>query len=142
MTETTENNTEQERPAITDLLVNMFIKQAQHVSEYNEIYRKRGHIAIDPRDFGNINDPRVQLKIRETAGFLVEELYEAVNLLKNKPWKQTLRDTDPDEFYGELADAWHFWLELMIYSGMMPAEVQRYYFKIAKSNETRRETGY
>lgn len=127
---------------VTDLLVNMYFRQAGHMQEYNEIYRKRGHIAIDQRDWGNINDPRVQLKIRETSQYVIEELMEAINLLKNKPWKQSLRDTDPDTFYKELADTWHFWLELLILAGMTPDKVQKYYFGIAENNDKRRAEGY
>lgn len=124
------------------LLERMYDRQFHHRLEYNEIYRKKGLNPPISTKWGDLDDPQVQASIREAAGYVVEELYEAVNLLKNKPWKQTPRHTDPDEFYKEVADAWHFWLEFMLLSGMTPELIEQYYFKVAESNDKRRETGY
>lgn len=127
---------------VKDLLVNMFFKQISHKLEYDKIYRAKGLDPVPPHGWGNLNDPRLQLEIRTTFAYLTEELMEAVNLLKNKPWKQTARETDPEAFYSELADAWHFWLELMILCGMTPEKVAKYYFKEAEKNDQRRASGY
>lgn len=127
---------------VHDLLVNMFMRQMGHKQEYDKIYRAKGLSILDPSQYGNLNHPAVQAEIRSTFAFLVEELMEAINLLKNKPWKQTARETDPELFYKELADAWHFWLELMIVAGMGPDKVARYYFGEAKKNDDRRASGY
>jgi hypothetical protein len=97
---------------------------------------------VPPHEYGNLNSPAVQLELRTTAAYMLEELFEAINLLKNKPWKQTPRETDSDEFYKELADFWHFLLEFMIIAGMSPERIQKYYFGVAESNDQRRETGY
>jgi len=125
-----------------DLLVNMFMQQARHRVAYDEIYRRRGLNPPSQGQWGNIQNPDVQAAIREALAYAVEEAYEAVGLLKNKPWKETFRETDPDEFYNELADAWHFWLEVMIYAGMTPDLIAKHYFKMAEKNEQRREEGY
>jgi hypothetical protein len=125
-----------------DLLVNMFMQQARHRVAYDEIYRAKGLVKPPQGQWGNINDPGVQAEIRELAGHTIEELYEAIGLLKNKPWKQTPRATDEEEFYRELGDAWHFWLELMIFAGMTPDLIAKYYFGESKKNEQRREEGY
>jgi hypothetical protein len=125
-----------------DILVNMFVRQMNHRIEYDKIYRAKGLSKPAQGDWGNINAPHVQAEIRELAGHMIEELYEAINLLKNKPWKQTPRETDPEAFYKELGDAWHFWLELMIFSGMTPDLIARYYFGEAKKNDERRAEGY
>lgn len=127
---------------ITDLLVNMFLRQAGHKAEYDNIYRAKGLNPVPPSEWGNLNSPALQLELRTTAAYMMEELFEAINLLKNKPWKQTPRETDPDLFYKELADFWHFMLEFMILAGMMPDKVAKYYFGVAASNDERRETGY
>jgi hypothetical protein len=131
-----------EQVQIKDLLINMFLRQITHMTEYNNIYRSKGLSVVEGGQFGNINNPAVQAKIRESAAYCIEELYEAIGLLKNKPWKQTARETDREDFYKELADAWHFWLELMIYAGMSPDLVQQYYFNIADNNDQRRAEGY
>lgn len=142
MTETASNTDTIVREQITDLLVNMFLRQVGHKMEYDKIYRARGLDPVPQSGWGNLNDPRLQLEIRTTFAYLVEELMEAINLLKNKPWKQTPRSTDPEAFYKELADAWHFWLELMILCGMTPDKIQKYYFLEAQKNDTRRAEGY
>jgi hypothetical protein len=141
-------NLEQNNPADNpislnnDILINMLIRQLSHMQDYNKIYSARGHSVIDPSDYGRINDPRVQRAIRETAGYFVEELYEAINKLKNKPWKQTFRETDRDEFYEEIADAWHFWLEFIILCGMDPNAIQKFYYGKAEINDQRKTEGY
>lgn len=127
---------------IKDLLTNMFLRQLTHMAAYDKIYNAKGLSTIPSSMFGNLNNPLVQAKIRESVVYLMEEVFEAVNLLKNKPWKETPRETDPEVFYKELADAWHFWLELMIYAGMTPDKVASYYFQIAESNDQRRAEGY
>lgn len=127
---------------VTDLLVNMYLRQLGHMREYDDISRAKGLRTLVPQDWGNLSDPRVQAKLRELGGYVVEELYEAINHLKNKPWKQTARETDAPAFYKEVADAWHFWLEFMIVAGMMPPEVAHFYFTIAESNDDRRVSGY
>lgn len=132
----------QEPIQITDLLSNMFLRQLGHKTEYDKLYIARGLPVNGPGQWGNLNSPGVQAEIRSTAGYLIEELYEAIGLLKNKPWKQTPRETDPEAFYKELADAWHFWLELMIVTGMTPDRIANYYFNIAESNDERRASGY
>lgn len=142
MSEQVADNQELESPAATDLLVNMFLRQLGHKLEYDKLYRAKGLDPCAQGEWGNLNNPRLQLEIRTTFAYLTEELMEAINLLKNKPWKQTPRETDPDAFYSELADAWHFWLELMILCGMTPDVVAKYYFKEAAKNDARRETGY
>lgn len=127
---------------IHDLLLNMFVRQMGHKQEYDKIYRAKGLSTLDPSQYGNLSHPDVQAEIRSTFAFLVEELMEAINLLKNKPWRQDARETDPEMFYEEFADAWHFWIELMIIAGMGPDKVARYYFGKAEVNDERRASGY
>jgi hypothetical protein len=133
---------EPEKIAVTDLLVNMFLQQLAHKREYDQIYVAKGLNPTPQGEWGNLNNPILQSEMRMTVAFVIEELMEAINLLKNKPWKQTFRETDADAFYGELADAWHFWLELMILAGMTPDLIQKYYFGMAEKNIERRASGY
>lgn len=140
--ETVPTPADEESVPITDLLVNMFLRQLGHKQQYDKIYRAKGLDPVSQGNWGNLNDARLQAELRSTLGYVVEEMYEAVGLLKNKPWKQTPRETDSEEFYKEVADAWHFWLEFMILAGMTPDKIAHYYFGVAKSNDNRRETGY
>lgn len=137
----TAETTPTEEP-ITDLLINMFIRQAGHRVQYDEIYRRRGLNPPAQGQWGNLNDPNVQAAIREAMSYCVEEAYEAIGHLKNKPWKQSFVATDINEFYKEFADAWHFWLEANILAGMTPDIIAKYYFDMAEKNDDRRENGY
>lgn len=125
---------------VTDLLVNMFFRQMAHVQQYGPSATAFGGL---PRElWGNLDHPQVQATLREFAGYITEELYEGVNLLKNKPWKHTPKTTDPGEFYKEMGDFWHFVVEFMIYAGMTPDKVQKFYFQMAEKNDDRRKEGY
>lgn len=127
---------------VTDLLANMFFKQLHHAGEYDKILRAKGIEPLSPAQWGNLTHPQVQAKLREFAGYITEELYEGINLLKNKPWKQTFKETDPDEFYKEMGDFWHFVVEFMLYAGMTPPIIARFYFEMAAKNDARRVDGY
>jgi hypothetical protein len=127
---------------VTDLLANIMFRQMGHMQEYDQISRAKGLPVLAPSQWGNLSSPEVQAKLREFAGYMTEELYEAINLLKNKPWKQTPRETDPGEFYKEMGDFWHFLAEFLIYAGMTPDVVAQYYFGMAKKNDDRRKNGY
>jgi hypothetical protein len=131
-----------EEEPVTDLLVNMFLRQLGHRQEYDRIYAARGLLKPPVTQAGNLNNPLVQAEMRELAGYVTEELYEAICKLKNKPWVQTARSTDPEDFYQELADTWHFWIEFMIFAGMTPDKIAQYYFAKSEVNDQRRAEGY
>ncbi|QGJ96831.1 dUTPase [Gordonia phage Cleo] len=125
---------------VPDILATMFAQQLEHMRAYGDIQHTTPK--IEPHQWGDIQSPLVQAKIRESAGYTVEELYEAVNLLKNKPWKQSFRTTDREAFLEELADVWHFFIELHLLAGVDPEEVFRQYFMKSLKNVQRRDEGY
>ena len=125
---------------VPDILSTMFAQQEQHMRAYDE--QQHTTPTVPEHLHGNLRNPLVQAKIREHAGYTVEELYEAIGHLKNKPWKQSFRDVPKEEFLEELADAWHFFIELHIIAGVTPEEVFRQYFRKALINEQRRADGY
>ncbi|WNN95773.1 dUTPase [Gordonia phage Fribs8] len=125
---------------VPDILVTMFAQQLEHMRAYSDIQHTTPK--IEPHQWGDIQSPLVQAKVRESASYTVEELYEAVGLLKNKPWKQSLRATDRAEFLEELADVWHFFIELHLLAGVDPEEVFRQYFMKSLKNVQRRAEGY
>lgn len=127
---------------VPDLLSTMFLKQEQHMEAYGAISHTNPVPAMS--DYGKLDNPVIQSKVREYAGYTVEELIgEAISgHLKNKPWKQTFKPVDRDAFLEELADAWHFFIEMHIYAGVSPEDVFKAYFKKALENDNRRATGY
>lgn len=128
---------EQQPDAVPDILCTMFAQQLKHMQAYSDL----GH-TLEPHLWGQIDKRPTQAAIREFASYTVEELYEAINQLKNKPWKRSDTPTDYAAFKEELADAWHFWIELHILAGIDPVDVFREYFRKAFININRQQTGY
>lgn len=125
---------------VPDILETMFAQQRLHMEEYAKI---NPTALLDPELHGALDDPATQATIRETAGYVMEELMEAVSgHLKNKPWKQTLVPVSERAFREELADAWHFLIQLHIVAGMTPHDVFDAYFKKAQINTERQRDGY
>jgi hypothetical protein len=125
---------------IPDILSTMFAQQAQHMAGYAVINED----ALPFHLHGDLENRKVQAAIREFAGYTIEELLgEAISgHLKNKPWKQSDRPVDRDAFLEEMADAWHFFIELHIIAGVTPVEVFKQYFKKTLENNERRASGY
>lgn len=128
-----------ETEVIPDILETMFTRQRNHMEDYAEINPEAN---LKPEQYGQIDDPRVQAALREFAGYHVEELYEAINNLKNKPWKQTFKKTDQEAFLEELADAWHFFIEFHILAGIDPLTIFKEYFKKSLINDNRKANNY
>lgn len=126
----------------SDLLRTIFEYQEQLMKKYHDIESKRGALVIDPDQFGNIDHRFVQWRIKDLAYRCVEELSEATNCLKNKPWKVSEVDTDKDHFYEELADAFHFFIELCITAGMDAEDLALLYLKKNAVNKFRQRTDY
>lgn len=130
--------TSAEYRGVPDILTTMFEQQHRHIIDYDKI--KGTHTKKAPA-YG-LENREVQASIREFASYTVEELYEAINHLKNKPWKQTAREVDREAFVEELADAWHFFIELHIIAGVGPTEVFMAYFAKTIENNRRKASGY
>ena len=122
---------------IPDILETMFAQQLKHMQAYSEI----GH-TTNPEHWGDLDSRVTQASLREFASYTVEELYEAINNLKNKPWKQTDKPTDVEAFKEELADMWHFLIEFHIIAGLSPIDVFKEYFRKAFINGNRIVSGY
>lgn len=134
-----ENDSTFQEEAVPDILETMFAQQRAHMQAYAKINEDA---QLPPHLYGALDNRATQASIREFASYTVEELYEAINHLKNKPWKQTDKPTDSEAFLEELADAWHFWIELHILAGIDPLTVFQQYFKKTLVNRHRQATGY
>lgn len=125
-----------------DMLATIFEGQLELIARYHDIEKARGALVIEPDMFGQLDHRFVQWRIKDLAYRAVEELSEATNCLKNKPWKQSEVTTDVVHFYEELADAFHFLVELFITSGMTAEDLARIYHRKHAVNQFRQESGY
>ena len=110
--------------------------------KYDEIEAANG-LLITPDCPVNLDDPKGQARIKDFMWRVTEELGEAANCLKNKPWKQTHMPTDIDHFNEELSDALHFFIELLILAGLDTEEkVYDLYHRKNVVNQFRQESRY
>ena len=72
---------------------------------------------------------------------LQDELHEALNEMSWKPWAKAEYFND-DRVQQELVDAWHFFMNLMIISGMDAEKLHLRYLAKRKANIKRQEDGY
>lgn len=125
-----------------DLLKGIFEAQDGLLDTYHAIEKERGAIVVDRDQFGDIDHRKVQWRIKDLKQRCDEELDEAMNCLKNKPWKQSEVPTDKIHFYEEIADALHFFVELCITAGMDAEDLALLYHKKHAVNVFRQESKY
>jgi dimeric dUTPase (all-alpha-NTP-PPase superfamily) len=125
-----------------DLLGQIFAGQRELMAKYHDIEKGRGALVIEGEDFGELDLRKVQWRLKDLAYRVVEELSEATNCLKNKPWKQTEVETDKAHFYEELADAFHFFIELCITAGMDAEDLAILYHQKHAVNQFRQRSAY
>lgn len=147
-TETTQAEPDELEDADTvpaDMLGDMLMQQRQHMIEYQQKYHENGYPILHENMWGFIGFRATQDAIRQTNLWLIEELMEAQNLLKAKPWKSTvpLNTELVPKYHKEIGDAIHFFLELLIYSGLdTPEKVWEVYNERSANNTKRRATDY
>lgn len=125
-----------------DMLATMFAGQHQLMKRYEGIEAANGCVVVPPELFGEVDDRQVQMRIKDLAYRVVEELSEATNTLKNKPWKNSFVATDKDHFHEELADALHFFMELLITAGLDAEGIFLLYFRKHRVNQFRQDSNY
>lgn len=110
------NDFNNEAPKDIDLLKMIFDRQKALMDKYHDIESK--NLGTEqPAGVLNLNDPKHQQRLKDFAWRITEEIGEAMNTLKNKPWKTTHMLTDEVHYREELVDAFHFMVELLIHSG-------------------------
>lgn len=126
-----------------DKLEWLFERQAELREEYRKIEAEKDLMKpLKPGEEGNLNSALVQAHLKDFAWRIVEELGEAMNCLRNKPWKQTEVLVDKDHFFEELGDAVHFLIELCIIAGMDAEDFFAIYYKKSEVNKFRQRTQY
>ena len=79
--------------------------------------------------------------IRWNVLALEDELHEALGEVGWKPWA-TSRHVNEPEFKGELVDAWHFFMNLILVGHITADEFLIGYFSKRTINANRQEDGY
>jgi len=79
---------------------------------------------------------------KEILFCLTEELYEAANVLKSRPWVQTEYQLDWDHLYDELADALWFFVALLQASGLDAKKTFEILVRKYLVNDFRRRSKY
>jgi len=77
-----------------------------------------------------------------TTGIITQRLAMACNLLKNKPWKRSERETDYEELKKRIRDVWTAYLTLCGVLDIGPEKLHALYFKQSDVTKIRQETGY
>lgn len=129
---------------VPDMLATIFTQQralmdAVWIKEVNSGLS----IPTKAEDWGRVEMRAIQGRIHETFGHLVRELSEAMaHLDGSKSWKAKPRDTNVEEFYEEIADALHFFVEFCILAGLDAESLFREYFAKSLVNFDRNASGY
>jgi len=124
-----------------DMLEAIFERQRELMRKYHKIEKNNGLLQTDkvPVD---INSATGQARLKDFAWRVTEELGEAMNTLKNKPWKVTQMPTDERHYLEEIADAFHFFIELCILSGFDAKSLTEIYLKKSRVNQFRQRSFY
>lgn len=122
-----------------DMLQAIFQYQKNVKDRFRKVERSQG---IDAPDVVNIDSVQGQEHLRIMGMRIIQELCEAIECLRNKPWKTSHVVTDEDHMKEELADALHFFIELCIDVGMTAEDLFSYYAKKNKVNHWRIDTKY
>lgn len=110
------------------------MRQEELIKQYKEIEKFDYPIDINTREG--------QRLIKDMMWRVVEELGEAANCLKNKPWKQSQLETDEEHFMEELSDAIHFFVELFIICGYTADDFFNIYCRKFEVNKFRIRSKY
>jgi hypothetical protein len=91
-----------------------------------------------------LTEKRSQQVLRDTALKGVEEMFEALQHLKNwKPHKKTESpDFDREEFLEEVVDAFNYFFSLLVLTGVSSGELYEAYCKKDQIIHERLKTGY
>ena len=92
----------------------------------------------------DITSKKSQQVLRDTALKGVEEMFEALQHLKNwKPHKKTeILEFDREEFLEEVVDAFNYFFSLLVLTGVTPDELYEAYCKKDAVIHKRLRTGY
>lgn len=131
----------EEEKVTGDKLDAIFSRQRELMEKYHHIEKENGLLQTDDCPV-NLDDAKGQARLKDFAWRVTEEIGEAMNCLKNKPWKQTQMETDIVHYKEEMADAFHFFIELCILSGFDSESLTDMYLKKSQVNKFRQRSNY
>lgn len=92
-------------------------------------------------DFTTMTEEERVLFARDQILALLDEMHEALAEIGWKPWA-TSRHMNRDAFVGELVDAWHFLMNLLLSAHVTPEEFFSLYVAKNEKNARRQNDGY
>jgi len=101
--------------------------------KYNKIFNKK-KIDVDTRSG--------QIEIKLFIYYIIEELMEASNCLKNRPWTKYETIVDKDHFQEEIIDAFDFFIALLDHLDINEKKLFDLYSRKYKVNEFRNNSKY
>lgn len=145
--QSTEDATRQRAGLPTELpkvnyLEMIFEGQRHLMAKYHAREKANGSPVITSDMEGNLDDRQVQARCHELYGYTVREMSEAMQELRNKPWKKSDTPVERDLFVNEIGDALHFFVELCITAGMTADDLHRAYFRMHQKNNDRLASSY
>lgn len=122
---------------MSDKLESMYEQQ----KEFNELLRDKRNHPDFPLD---LSDKKNQLFLKSLAHECMHELFEANHLMKGaKRHRATeISEFDRESYKEELVDALHYFLGIVIYSGISCDELFEAFMNKGKVNIKRIESGY
>jgi len=139
------SDVEQIAPPVGDMLEEIFRRQKELLDKYIPIEIRNGRsfpVSRPPFKTGDLDHPAGQAFLKDEIMRVVIELVEAADCLKNKYWKTTQMQTDLFHFIEELVDAFHFFVELMIWLDVDARKLRDMYLKKNAVNQFRQRTNY
>lgn len=111
------------------------------LKKQDELQRRYNVHGMSPNEFPD--DMSVDY-IRTMVLATTDELHEALREVPWKPWSKTTEITyaDNERFKEELVDAWHFFMNLMLVSGMTAEELFTAYLRKNGINHDRIDGDY
>ena len=125
-----------------DLLRTIFEGQTLLMQKYAEKERLNGEPMPSMADWGDLDSRTVQMRLHSLYGYMMREMSEAMKHLDAKPWKDNPRPTDEREFYEEIADTLHFFVEFCLVAGLGSHQLFYHYFRAWEKNRDRQSNGY
>jgi len=125
-----------------DRLDAIFQRQTELEKKYREIEGKALPCVVPDEVPVPVNSYLGQHQIKEQIFRTIIELAEAADCMKNKPWKQTMMETDVTHMKEEMADAFHFFIQTCILMGIDAEELYNLYFKKSEVNKFRQRSQY
>lgn len=125
-----------------DMLEDIFTRQLSLLKKYYTIEVDTLPCIVTGTLPVDINSYKGQHQIKWRFMNCIVEICEAMDVMKNKAWKQSMVETDETHLKEEIADALHFFIEACILIGMDAEELWKFYFKKNKVNEFRQRSRY